>query len=67
MHADLKTRIKRRSTDGESDTIIKRDQIDSSRKNAPLACAEEAITIDTAKFSEQEVYQIVMESINSIL
>lgn len=67
LHADLKTRIKRRSTDGESDTIIKRDQIDSSRKNAPLACAEEAITIDTAKFSEQEVYQIVMESINSIL
>tara|TARA_E500000331_G_scaffold344424_1_gene380641 strand:- start:38 stop:691 length:654 start_codon:yes stop_codon:yes gene_type:complete len=65
LHADLNTRIQRRNTDGESDTIIKRDQIDSNRKDAPLACAEGALSIDTGKYSAQEVYDIVMESVNS--
>ena len=65
LHADINTRIQRRNTDGESDTIIKRDQIDSNRKDAPLACAEGALSIDTGKYSAQEVYDIVMESVNS--
>ena len=65
LYADLNTRIQRRNTDGESDTIIKRDQIDSNRKDAPLACAEGALSIDTGKYSAQEVYDIVMESVNS--
>ncbi len=65
LYADLNTRIRRRDTDGESDTIIKRDQIDSNRKDAPLACAEGALSIDTGKHSAQEVYDIVMESVNS--
>lgn len=66
LHADLNTRIQRRSTDGEADTILRRDQIDSNREEAPLACAEGALTIDTAKYSAKEVYQLVMQSLNSI-
>ena len=67
LHADAETRIKRRVKDGENDSIIKRDELDSKRKSAPLACADDALKIDTAEYSPEEVYSMVINALNNCL
>ena len=67
LHADAETRIQRRINDGEVDSIRKRDELDSNRKSAPLACAEDALRINTADYSAEEVYNLVIEALNSDL
>ena len=67
LHADAETRIHRRMKDGEVDSIRKRDELDSNRKSAPLACAEDALRINTADYSAEEVYNLVIEALNSRL
>ena len=65
LHADAETRIKRRKDDGEADAIRARDKMDSNRKSAPLACASDALKIDTGEYSPEEVYSKVIEALNS--
>ena len=67
LYADAETRIKRRVKDGENDSIIKRDELDSKRKSAPLACADDALKIDTAEYSPEEVYSKVINALNNCL
>lgn len=67
LHADAETRIQRRMKDGEVDSIKKRDELDSNRKSAPLACADNALRINTADYSAEEVYNLVIEALNSRL
>ena len=67
LHADAETRIQRRIKDGEVDSIRNRDELDSNRKSAPLACAEDALRINTADYSAEEVYNLVIEALNSRL
>ncbi len=55
LQADVKTRVKRRADEGLQDSIAKRDKIDSSRKTAPLACAEDAEIIDNSDLTPEEV------------
>ena len=66
LHADLQVRQNRRSSDGETDSISTRDQIDSTRKIAPLACPENAISIDTGKQSLDIVVQLISDEIASL-
>ena len=62
-HADLKvfltadeaTRQRRRQLEGESDAISDRDRRDSSRPNAPLKAAADAVIIDNSRLSLREV------------
>jgi cytidylate kinase len=63
LWADLEIREQRRSSDGETDSIISRDQMDTNRKEAPLLCAERAIKIDTGQFSPDEVYEQVVNAL----
>lgn len=42
---------------------IERDKQDSSRKHAPLRCAEDAIVVDTSKMSINQVVQFMSEHI----
>ena len=63
MWADAQIRVRRRSSDGETDSIISRDQMDMNRIEAPLLCAEGAIKIDTGQFSPDEVYEQVMRAL----
>lgn len=42
---------------------IERDRQDSSRKHAPLKCAEDAIVVDTSKMSINQVVQFMSEHI----
>ncbi len=55
LYADEKTRMKRRADEGIQDSIAKRDKIDSSRKIAPLACAQDAKSIDNSNLTPDEV------------
>jgi cytidylate kinase len=66
LHADLQVRQSRRLSDGEQDAISARDQIDSTRKIAPLACSDDAILIDTGKLSLDEVVQLISNEISSL-
>ena len=66
LYADAETRIKRRLKDGENDSII-RDELDSKRKSAPLACADDALKIDTAEYSPEEVYNLVINALSNCL
>ncbi len=59
LHADLSIRQSRRCNDGESDSIIGRDRLDSSRKIAPLTCPKDAVSIDTGLLSAQEVIDFI--------
>ena len=55
LKADTKTREMRRAKEGHKDSISERDRIDSGRKTAPLACADDAIRIDTSALTLEEV------------
>ena len=47
LHADPAERAKRRALEGQQDSIVERDRLDSSRKASPLTCPAGAIDIDT--------------------
>jgi len=67
LHADLQVRQHRRLSDGEHDSISSRDQIDSTRKVAPLTCPDGALSIDTGKLPIQKVVQLISNEITSLL
>jgi len=66
LHADLEVRQNRRLSDGERDSISARDQIDSTRKVAPLACPEDAFSIDTSELPLDQVLQLISHRISSL-
>lgn len=55
LEADASTRVRRRSEEGQEDSVVERDKADSGRKTAPLLCPEGAIRINTGDFSLEEV------------
>ncbi len=55
LEADDATRIRRRSGDGEEDTIPERDAMDRERPAAPLTCPADATRIDTTTLTLPEV------------
>lgn len=67
LHADLEVRQHRRLSDGENDSISTRDQIDSTRKVAPLTCPDGALSIDTGNISIDNVVQLISHEIASLL
>jgi len=65
LEADTETRIRRRSEEGQDDSVVARDQADSGRKNAPLLCPEGAIRINSGKLTLQEVVDTICETVKS--
>ena len=55
LHADPAERAKRRAAEGQTDSIVERDRIDSSRKVSPLTCPDGAIDIDSTHLTLNEV------------
>lgn len=55
LDADEETRAARRAKEGISDSILKRDALDKSRKTAPLVCPQSAVVIDTSRMTKDEV------------
>ncbi len=55
LHADPAERERRRVKQGQVDQVAERDRLDSSRKTAPLAQPEGAVSIDTTALTIAEV------------
>jgi cytidylate kinase len=67
LHADLSIRESRRTADGESSNLSKRDSIDTQRKIAPLVCPAGAISLDTGILPINKVVSRISDEIISIL
>ena len=67
LHADINIRESRRGDDGEKDSISSRDQLDTTRKSAPLVCPQNAISIDTGITSITDVVESITKDIYSLL
>jgi len=63
LEADSATRVKRRSEEGQSDSVVERDRADSGRRVAPLLCPEGAIRIDTGNLSLEKVIDRICREI----
>ena len=61
IDADEEVRNQRRAKQGLTDSLKKRDLIDSTRKTAPLRPAPDAVVIDSSHLSQQDVVERVME------
>jgi cytidylate kinase len=66
LHAEIDVRQGRRLSDGERDSISKRDNIDSTRKVAPLMCPGGALSINTGILSVDEVVSVISNHISSL-
>ena len=67
LHADPAERARRRAQEGGQDAIAMRDQLDSSRKAAPLACPEGAVAVDTTHRNLDEVVALLSRPIAELL
>jgi CMP/dCMP kinase len=61
IDADPEVRNRRRSGDGETDSVAKRDAADSSRTTAPLMIADGATVLDTSNLSIDEAIDAAIE------
>jgi len=66
LHAEIDVRQGRRLSDGERDSISKRDNIDSTRKVAPLMCPDGALSINTGILSVDEVVSVLSNHISPL-
>ena len=67
LHADPAERARRRANEGQHDSIVERDRIDSSRKTAPLSCPVGAISIDTTHVTLPQVVEQIAAAIETKL
>jgi cytidylate kinase len=61
IDASEEVRAKRRGLQGHSDSVRERDRLDTTRKNAPLMAAPDAIVIDSSDLTLPQVVDKVME------
>ncbi len=66
LHADPEKRAMRRAKEGITDSIEKRDRIDSTRKAAPLQYPDGAIFLDTSELSLEEVIENVSKIVEPL-
>ena len=55
IDADPDVRARRRAEQGEQDSILKRDVIDSQRRDSPLQCAPDAVRLDSGVYRVDEL------------
>src|SRR5580692_5336208 len=60
IDADPAVRAERRSRQGETDAILRRDALDSQRAHSPLARADEALALDSGRASVEELVAIAL-------
>jgi len=57
LHADPAERARRRAKEGQQDSIVERDRLDSSRKASPLTVPVGAIDIDSTHLTLDQVVE----------
>jgi len=65
LDADAEIRAKRRSLQGEDDSIQRRDVLDRQRENSPLLCAPDALRLDSGHASVDELVEIALKHLSS--
>ncbi len=55
LDADPEVRAQRRAAQGEADVVQQRDVLDQQRKHSPLACAPDALRLDSGRHSVDEL------------
>ncbi len=65
LYADPLERAKRRALEGQTDSIVERDRLDTQRRTAPLACPPGATAIDSTHLSLDQVVEFVSKSIEA--
>jgi cytidylate kinase len=65
LDASPEIRRQRRAAEGQTDSIEKRDKLDSTRKEAPLKIAKDACVVDTSHMSLEDVVEKVFGIIQS--
>ena len=65
LDADEATRAARRAKEGQTDSIVARDEMDRTRQAAPLVCPRGATQIDTAHHTLEEVIEKITHQIES--
>ncbi|MCX6951024.1 MAG: (d)CMP kinase [Verrucomicrobia bacterium] len=63
LHADPVERARRRASEGQHDSVVERDRLDSSRKTAPLACPDGATSIDSTHINLEQVVALMSAAI----
>lgn len=67
LYADPAKRAARRAAEGLTDSIEKRDAMDSSRKTAPLSVPEGATLVDSSEMNLEETVDHVSSLVSTIL
>lgn len=65
IDASESVRLSRRQAQGETDSPLKRDQQDSTRKASPLKVAPDALVIDSTHLSLEEVVTLVLTTLKN--
>ena len=65
IDASEAVRLSRRHAQGETDSPLKRDQQDTTRKTAPLKVARDALVIDTTHLSLEDVVTRVLHHLET--
>jgi cytidylate kinase len=65
LQADPETRARRRADQGQTDSIDKRDRIDSQRKSSPLVCPKGAKLIDSTHLTLDQVVDKISKIIEA--
>ncbi len=63
IDASEEVRANRRGLQGQEDSVRERDRMDSTRKTAPLAIADDAMVIDSSDMTLDEVVDTVMKTL----
>lgn len=63
IDADPAVRAQRRAAQGERDSILLRDVIDSRRKDSPLQCAVDAVRLDSGVYRVDELVTQALEKL----
>jgi cytidylate kinase len=66
LDADPEVRALRRRQQGENDVIEKRDVLDRQRRHSPLACASDALRLDSGHASVEELVARALEHLAAL-
>jgi len=66
LDADAEVRAKRRSLQGEDDSIQRRDVLDQQRQNSPLTCAPDAMRLDSGHSTVDELVEMALKHLTAL-
>ena len=63
IDASAEVRQRRRTAQGQRDSVTDRDRIDSSRRSAPLRLVDDAVVVDSSHLGIDEVVAAILENL----